>query len=115
MAKRLGGWWRLWIVLTVLWGCLAVTRVRNAWPQSTDPGLPNYFPASVERWTAIPRDSLKVGDIIGPPPQFTASGVRKQAALDGLEFWAIPTFVILLLGLTARWIWRGFRSKQAIN
>lgn len=32
--KRLGGWWRLWIVLTVLWGVAAVGLVVVFWPES---------------------------------------------------------------------------------
>lgn len=111
MAKRLGGWWRLWIVLTVLWGSIATARVRNAWPQSTDPGLPNYVPANFEKWTTVPTDSLKIGDVIGPPPEFTAAGLRKKAIMDGLDFWAIPSLLVLVFGLAARWIWRGFRTK----
>lgn len=97
-AKRLGGWWRLWIAAAGLWAIVVGVRTAMVWPKS-DP-----YAAAFDR---DPMDKF-----LGyTPAEAAAAAARREALLQGFILWAIPSGGVLGLTLLARWVGRGFESK----
>lgn len=59
---KLGGWWRLWIALTVLYGLAIVGLMFATWPNASNTGAPWVFKYLGPAWDAdVPTiDSLQV-------------------------------------------------------
>lgn len=168
--KRLGGWWRLWIVVTVLWFVLVVAFGIAVWPSRqpalTAEDLKTLSPSSVAL-IYTPNPSLKtptsLPDDLFPPAKkgasergpwdrwasspvlftapdgtehtlipavtaeqiasFKADYMRVQAfklRAERLEWawkltlvWALPCLIALALGLSAHWVFRGFKRAPA--
>ena len=95
MSKRLGGWTRLWIVVSVIWlVAVVVDTYWDLWQPSRYFIL--YYQASDEK-----------GDPVGPRIDYHGPRVRRI-----LHRWLPPTVAALGLGLGTRWVWRGFRPKE---
>lgn len=89
---RLGGWWRLFILFVVLWGAYSATVVLKEWP---DPS-----------WATNPITA----------PVYTPEYMREQKQLalliGGMMFILGPAFLLAVVWV-GRWIYRGFRPRQA--
>lgn len=118
---RIGGWWRLWIVASVLLGALtwlATSQTRDIYSTRS------YMTESEAReWVQDQGLRAKACDIAGLP--------RVSASPDDRGYYAgsfsctsdrqyilsfiyalIPAALLAAIGLTCRWVWRGFRGTD---
>ena len=136
--NKLGGWWRIWIVVAVLWVgvcCLVADWSRpdaktvKSWPYTTVP----IAEINQARTTLCTSGDLALvyglsethGELTMPtiapiakvPEQqidlqcWARDGMRDKIMTNLAGIFSIPV-ILLLVGLTGRWVWRGFRSKQ---
>jgi hypothetical protein len=142
-GKKLGGWWRLWIVLSVIWsitvtiaGYEVVTGISSV-EQRKSYGISSacndvvggnyvkavetYGEATILRAAADHAgDTPEVKDFV----QRCASAINKDYAPDRQTdliktwtvlalCWLLPPLILLVIGLCLRWIVRGFRGNRA--
>jgi hypothetical protein len=139
MSKRIGGWWRLWIVGTVIIAVVSAGEHSSEWPDQYDIRagvdlivysraeslLVARHPESVLVWpdgqiqqvgdVRIMRrilDSLGA-ELLGGGPDPIGRRLREERlgiVADVAVGTSLLSGALLLLGLTAGWIYRGFRS-----
>jgi hypothetical protein len=138
--RRIGGWWRLWIALSVLWGIVPVAILVNAWSEMTTPSKnadgAAYRPPQggdsalrfLDKYATQPQghalsDSLRTRPTQGaesnpfgwakPSPAEHAKEVRLRfkAIGIGLAVWLTPPILALGLVFVALWVYRGFQAR----
>ena len=100
MLTRLGGWWRLWLVLMCAWTVWAAVSAWHTWPPAPKVYLDdNGHPC------------LSAGHLAPGCPRVTFEPLvsRKAAVADDVVLWVCPPLALALVGLGARWVYRGFR------
>jgi hypothetical protein len=126
---RLGGWHRLWIVVSLVW-LLCVWHAASpvfkaAWPtadqvrsSSIDPGH-QINPLDRLSWDESSQKFVSNPRYVPPkltPQQYAELHRRRQIfAVDLTKmvatFGLVPIFLIYLLGRVAHWVIRGFRKS----
>jgi hypothetical protein len=130
--NRLNGWWRLWVVASILWCGFVLIAIQSASYDTSMVGRVSgvrmgYFGASPTAQAmaeALYRDRC-FGDVYIDPANFDLDTARGRPSVfnvycttiwDRLGFWggvllgmASAPVLILLGGITGRWIYRGFR------
>jgi hypothetical protein len=112
---RLGGWWRLWIVLTCLWTVRAGVVAWETWPAAPpvspgsrdDPKTGKPIIYLDDNGNPLPREPIST-DPLYFDKLAALPGERRQAALDDVWFWLWPPLYICVFGLASRWVYRGF-------
>ena len=99
MAKRLGGWWRLWIGLSGVWLLILTVQTVRYWPKRDPFVVFDGPPGSAAVAESDRRDSTAV-----------AEG-RDALLRAGAVAWVVPCGGLLGLALLAGWVRRGFMSK----
>lgn len=135
IQQRLGGWWRLWIALTVLCYAGAIGSLPIFWsdPISTsisaptrkltkemvlaNDGASDCAPATIrlrfQEWSADPLVDSGVPEYRWDLTcERSWLGMASDAA-DALWIAAVLPAIFLVVGLTSRWIYRGFRPVGA--
>jgi hypothetical protein len=115
MTTRLGGWWRLWLVLACSWTIRAGVVAWTTWP-ATPPAYLGYTDPKTGKPVIYLDDN---GNPLPKPPISTdplyfdkvaaLPSERRQAVLDDVWFWLWPPTILCLVGLGSRWIYRGFQ------
>ncbi len=91
---KLGGWTRLWILLSAIWFVLVATHtLRELWRVT-------------HTLQVVKSEPLPPGS--GPTVIYYP---KLRTVRDGLLAWSIPTFAAYALGQGARWVWLGFKSR----
>lgn len=126
MTRRVGGWWRLWIALSVLWGIFPTAVLINGWSEMTAPRenplsfLDKY---QTQSQGIASSDSLRTGPIRGAQPNpfdwAKPSSVqhaeevrlRFRAIAIGLLLWLTPPMIALGLVFVGLWVYRGFQTR----
>lgn len=98
---RLGGWWRLWVVLAATWTVAVAVWTWQTWPQKLD-----LVPLQPEDDRTMQVDLSKLPD----QPMLT---VQQQHGLTAFTLWAIPPLTLLVSAYSVRWVYRGFRTKRS--
>lgn len=144
---KLGGWWRLWIVLTAIYGAVVVAFFISEWPSPAKvphgPWLTYRMSAESQRLLQAPSlwdgyvhkaDSIKVMGPNGHSFELLAgsSKVEVDAFIEDYTrvlkaeatdlkvktimmlplMLLIPPILLMILALSARWVWRGFQRNR---
>ena len=99
MAKRLNGWWRLWMALSGVWALLLIVRAVPIWPRYDLYVALDGPPGSAAVSESAQRDTARV-----------VKG-RHAFIRSALVGWFVPcggALGVVFLGL---WVRRGFQSK----
>jgi hypothetical protein len=91
---KLGGWTRLWILVSAIW--LVIVGAHTAHEMVIVTHTPQLVASE-----PLPPDN-------GPTVFYYP---KLRALRDGLLVWSLPTIVIYALGKGMRWVWRGFKPK----
>ncbi len=140
MKRRLGGWWRTWMVLTAIWFLLILGDIRggNFGTRPTAKSLDldgvlsrTYLGAHPDTASVLDLErsypSWKIIDSLRSVAESNASSgdpfvsaLRIRTAAAQREWMArvartalTAPFLLLLLGLSVSWILRGFRPRDA--
>lgn len=138
MTRYLGGWWRLWIVLAVIYGGLIAAYTWLSWPVvshvSHAPGflkrmspealavvnrpktllvprvlsMPNGYEIEVRGDTKLDEINLVGLDYVRVLRSVVSE--RRIAALrNALLIWLVPSILVCVLGFAVAWVFRGFK------
>lgn len=141
MSQRIGGWWRLWIVATIVGAIVATADHSSRWPDKYDilasadlmvypvaesiavarhPNDAGVTPSGQARFLGESRVMRGILDSLGA--HFLGGGkdpvgrALREARFGVVTDIAVGSFLLsgalLLLGLTAGWIYRRFRPSD---
>lgn len=121
--QRIGGWWRLWIVSTIISGVVLFTlqfapRQRDIVEVKSYPTLDAMAQRAVEaarevRPRCVPTSYIEMPMQHSSGEFMLAIACRSWASLlriIGISI--VPGAVLLVLGLTVQWVRIGFRSRR---
>lgn len=134
---HLGGWWRLWIAVSALFAILLVGEAHDAWPDREDVlATQDVFNSRQADWVLSKRYPEQIGTDQYGRRAFAGDAEVLRQVLDSLAdhalgggrdpvgrelarqrwvivrqmatVWSVIAGGLLAVGLTLRWIWRGF-------
>jgi hypothetical protein len=115
--KPMSGWRRLWIVLSVIFGALAFTEAWHDYSHAS--AWVAYDGNSVAFWARARADEGLRGCDVSTMRTGYQSGNGWWVSCDtsdpftpALLWFFAPGMAMAVIGLTVRWIWRGFRPRD---
>jgi hypothetical protein len=122
MTKRLGGWWRLWILGTLVWGVMVMARTNSHWPiyfevppgfiSSVLPPLDSSFSPELRRRDSLARerdeDKMAAAQREARAERPT---VERALVVDSVMRFIGPPLLVLIAVWIGRWVRRGFLSE----
>lgn len=125
MAQRLGGWWRLWVVISVVFGAAVFAINFNPNPAKLEwsEQVPDGVKVDYEKWRDDRLAGRKCAEGFTFPLDLSQRDTPNSRVvtmwctptpnyLKPLGFALIPGALLLIVGLTFAWVWAGFRSRQ---
>jgi hypothetical protein len=140
MTARLGGWWRLWIVVSACYGLVVILFTGWHWPtawsvsQASVVGRLPFAVAATIRSMPYRHDdvdlelpsgrSVKVGATtsVGDRDRLSREYSAAEAAevhdervsvgLGALALWFIGCALLLVIGAASGWVYRGFKRRR---
>lgn len=139
VSARLGGWWRLWILLSLIWVCIALVEGFSQWP--SEPQAVHHpafiYQLDLKQRELLARDKSQPAGLGVTMPNghflefrvgvdesaaksvaraYQEITVRAQADARSALLWYVvffalaPCIVVAALGLGIAWVRRGFRQ-----